>query len=120
MIKNFEAITQPLNDEELKLVDIIIAGLRKRGKAEALKGEEICERINAKRESLGLEKKLTDARLRKITNHIRTNGMLPIIATSKGYYCSYNRVEIQAQIESLEERASAIQASADGLKKFLA
>jgi len=44
---------------------------------------------------------------------------MPIIATSKGYYCSYNHLEIKAQIESLEERAQAIMASADGLRKFL-
>lgn len=119
MITNFEEITSPLNDEELKLVDIIIDGLKKRGKAEALKGEEICKRINEKKEKLGLQKNLTEARLRKITNHIRTNGLLPIIATSKGYYCSYNYLEIKAQIESLEERAKAIMASADGLRKFL-
>lgn len=119
MIKNFEDITAPLNEEELKLVDIIMDGLRKRGKEEALKGEEICERINKNMEKLGLKKKLTDARLRKITNHIRTNGLMPIIATSKGYYCSYNHLEIKAQIESLEERAQAIMASADGLRKFL-
>jgi hypothetical protein len=119
MIKNFEEITAPLNEEELKLVDIIIDGLKKRGKEEALKGDEICERINKNKEKLGLKKNLSDARLRKITNHIRTQGLLPIIATSKGYYCSYNVIEIRAQIDSLEDRAKAIQASADGLRKFL-
>jgi tetrahydromethanopterin S-methyltransferase subunit B len=50
---------------------------------------------------------------------IRSKGILPLIATSNGYYCSYDKQEIMEQIKSLQERADAIINSANGLKKFL-
>lgn len=119
MITNFENVTAPLTDDEMKIMEIIKVGLAKRGKSQAIKGEDICSRINKSKEKYGIKKGLTDARLRKITNYLRTNGILPVIATSKGYYCSYDVVEITAQIDSLMERANAIKASADGLRKFI-
>jgi hypothetical protein len=42
-----------------------------------------------------------------------------LIATSQGYYVSYDAQEINAQIQSLVERANSILKSADGLKKFI-
>jgi hypothetical protein len=44
---------------------------------------------------------------------------LPLIATSQGYYVSYDKQEINAQIQSLVERANSILKSAEGLKKFI-
>lgn len=119
MIKNFENITFELTEEEYKLVDLVVSGLKKRQKDNPIKGEEICEKINVGLDKFGLTKKFSDARLRKITNYIRANGILPVIATSKGYYCSYDTDEIKSQIDSLYQRAEAIKSSADGLKKFL-
>ena len=119
MITNFEGITSELTDEEKKLIPILIDGFRKRNKDNSIKAPEIIERINGSKERLGLKKKLTEPRLRKLCNHIRSNSLLPLIATSNGYYCSYDREEIEAQIISLQERADAIYNSANGLKKFL-
>jgi len=66
-----------------------------------------------------LKNKFSEPRLRKCSNYIRTNGILPLIATSQGYYVSYDKQEINSQIQSLVERANSILKSAEGLKKFI-
>lgn len=114
MITNFEEITFELTDEELQIVNLLIRGFRNHTSKNPIKAPEIVSAINVK-----YNLKLTEPRLRKICNHIRTNGLLPLIATSRGYYCSYDKDEIQQQIQSLRERANAINHSADGLTKFL-
>jgi hypothetical protein len=119
MITNFENITDDLNDEEIKLIPILIKGFKCHPKEDPIKGPDIIEAINNKRQSLGLKKKFSEPRLRKCCNYIRVNGLLPLIATSNGYYVSYDKSEIEAQIKSLEERAHSILNSANGLKKYL-
>ena len=115
MITNFETITYELTDQELKLVPIFIEGIRKFTDGKKIKAPEIVNLINSK---YG-EKTITQPRLRKIVNYVRSNGLLPVIATSKGYYVSYDKQEIKQQIRSLKERASAIYSSASGLESFL-
>jgi hypothetical protein len=41
------------------------------------------------------------------------------MATSQGYYVSYDKQEILDQINSLTQRANSIMNSANGLKNFL-
>jgi hypothetical protein len=119
MIKNFEKHTEELNEEEIKLVPILVNGFKRHGKNDPIKAPEIIKAINDKRVPLGLKNKFSEPRLRKCCNYIRTNGILPLMATSSGYYTSYDPQEIQAQIQSLNERANSILKSAEGLKKFL-
>lgn len=118
MITNFDLITEPLTEEEKKLIPILIRGLKLRTKDNPITGAEIVKTLNEKANFFGI-KKFTEPRLRKLTNIIRSSGMLPIIATSNGYYVSYDKEEIENQIKSLEERAEAILNSARGLKKYL-
>lgn len=114
MITGFDLHTAPLSDEEKALVPVIIGGLSKRNhKSKAIHGASICRQVSAK------YTKLTEPRLRKITNFLRSAKILPVIATSKGYYVSYDKVEIEKQIVSLTERRDAIQSAIDGLKKWL-
>ena len=119
MIQNFEHITEPLTEEEKKLIPILINGFKTKTKENSITGSEVVDSINRKKESLGLTKNFSEPRLRKLTNFIRSAGILPIIATSNGYYVSYDKDEIRLQITSLEERAAAILNSANGLKKYL-
>jgi len=56
---------------------------------------------------------------RKCVNYIRSNSMIPIISTHHGYYVSNDKKEIQAQTDSLLQRAQSIINSAKGLQKFL-
>ena len=115
MITNFEEQTGRLTAEELVMVDLIIAELKNRDESCPIKTDQLCDEIGW---GFG-DKPFRGARLRKIVNAIRSSGLLPIIATSRGYYCSYNPVEINKQIISLQERADAILNSAKGLTKFL-
>lgn len=119
MITNFENITQELNEDELKLVPLLISGFKKRTKDNPIKAPEIVKRINGYLEANNFSIKMNEPRLRKIVNHIRTNGLLPLIATSNGYYTTNDRMEIINQIDSLEQRANSIAKCALGLKKFL-
>jgi hypothetical protein len=119
MITNFETHTDELNPEEIKLIPILVNGFKRHNKNNPIKAPEIIKAINDKRGKLMLKNKFSEPRLRKCSNYIRTNGILPLIATSQGYYVSFDRDEILAQVESLNQRANSILKSAEGLKQFL-
>lgn len=119
MITNFEEYTQDLNSDEHKLVPILVSAFKQRTINNPIKAPEIIQRVNQYLNEKSMGFKLTEPRLRKIVNHIRTNSLLPLIATSKGYYYSTERKDIIDQIESLEQRANSIARCALGLKKFL-
>jgi len=112
MITNFEQITKDLTPQEKSLINKLIKGFYNHGKGNPIKEPEIRSRLAEK----GI--KLTGARMRKLCNLIRVAGV-PLIATSKGYYVSKDPTEIRKQIKSLEERAAAIIAAANGLKEYL-
>jgi hypothetical protein len=113
MITGFETLTKELTEDELKLVRPICRGLETKTKSNPIKGADIVKAMKK------AGHKFSEVRLRKIINFIRTNSMLPVIATSEGYYCSRDKRELTKHIISLNERASAIQRAADGLNKFL-
>ena len=108
MITNFETITQELTDKELELMHTLIVLLNSYTKENPVKAPVLCDYISVK-----------EPRLRKMVNYIRSNGLLPLIATSKGYYVSRDRTEIEAQIESLKQRARSIERCAKGMGIFL-
>lgn len=118
MIKNFEEITCPLTEEELSLVKVLVAGFRNRDKDNPIKAPQIIAAINKDRTKYNLSQKFTGPRLRKIANYIRANGIIPLIATSKGYYCSNDWQEIGDQIYSMQQRADAILRAANGLELY--
>lgn len=117
MVKNFETETQELSKDELLLVQPLIAGLENKTKLTPIKGKDIIQKMNVFCKEKGLIK-LNDVRLRKLINHIRSNSLLPVMASSKGYYVSYDKEDILIQAESLNQRANSIINCANGLKKF--
>jgi hypothetical protein len=117
MITNFDDHTQNLTDKELAIVPRIIIGFKRYTKENPIKAEQIVKNYNGNVQKG--EVKLTQPRLRKICNHIRSYGLLPLIATSKGYYVSYDKEEIKLQITSLLERARSIENCAIGLQEFV-
>ncbi len=119
MITNFEEITAELSDEEKRLIRPLIKGFSGRTKDNSIKEPEIIKAINDRASQYGLKKKLTGARLRKIVNFLRAKSILPIIATTKGYFVSYDLEEIAKQKKSMEERAAAILVAAAGMANFL-
>lgn len=113
MITNFETLTNDLTQGELEQVESLLLVLNQAKRP--LKTEELI------REVYLIEKfkpKLSAHRLRKIVNAIRSNSVAPIIATRKGYFISNERIEIENQIKSLEERASAIRNASEGLRTY--
>ncbi len=121
MIPGFEDHTAPLNDyEKNTLMPVIIKGLQKRiGKNNAITNAEMCRKLN---NHFYLNspsyKKITGARIRKIINHIRINDAIScLVSTSKGYYVSKDRKELNTYIESLNKRATAILAVARAIDR---
>lgn len=119
MLTNFEDITQELSEDELSIVPVLILGFQNRTKENPIKAPDVVIKVNEYLRANNYKIKLTEPRLRKIVNHIRTNALLSLIATSNGYYVSNDRQEILNQIESLEQRANSIARCALGLKKFI-
>lgn len=113
MIDNFETYTQPLSDDERKvIVPAMVAELKThRGARTAIKNQAIAERVN-----MLCRIKPTDARVRKCINYIRTSGLVPcLISTSDGYYVATGREEVKKCIDSLFQRSVQIENVAKAL-----
>lgn len=119
MVKNFEDQTQPLTETDLQVLPWLIKGLSNRTKSNPIIAGGIVEGMNILLLKHGMKASFSDVKLRKMANHIRRNGLLPLIATSRGYYCSNESEEVQSQIDSLNERARSLIECAKGLQKFL-
>ena len=119
MITNFEEHTSELTNEEMEILPIVVHGFRNYKKDNPIKAELIVSRMNEFLSARGFKTKMSQPRLRKMVNYIRTNGIIPLIATSNGYFTSDCKETIQEQIKSLQERANSIERCATGLKKFL-
>ena len=106
MITGFEELTEPLTEkEETVFLPPILQGLRaKIGREMAVTNKAI---IHGLRVNRGI--KISEARVRKIINHIRCNDLVPcLIATSEGYYIAQTEQELLDYEESLEGREDAI------------
>lgn len=119
MITNFEDVTAELTDEELAILPHIISGFQSHDIEHPIKAPAIVKSLNAYLQANDYKLKITDARLRKYCNYIRTHSLIPLIATSKGYYTSTDSDVIVSQIRSLRERAASIRRCADGLLCFI-
>lgn len=120
MVTNFEEITEELSQEELEFVHLIVKSFLKYTKTNPIKAYEIVARFNAAMVSKELKMRMNEPRLRKFVNHIRSKAIIPIIATSRGYYVSFDQKEIEDQVRSLNERAASIRKCAMGLNNFIA
>lgn len=106
MITGFEELTEPLTEkEETVFLPPILRGLRaKIGREKAVTNKAI---ITGLKVNLGI--KISEARVRKIINHIRCNDLVPcLVATSEGYYIAETEQELLDYEESLEGREDAI------------
>lgn len=116
MINGFTQQTEPLNEYERDtLLPIICRGLaNKVGEARAITNAAITRAMK------GAGYQLNEARVRKIINHIRTNGLVKwLIATSKGYYIATSRQEMEDYIGSLRGRELAIRAVRESMEAQL-
>lgn len=104
MINGFDKQTEPLTEYELNvLVPVIAKGLSKKvGKDMAVTNKFIVSRLRS-------GYKISEARVRKIINYIRTKDIVPcLIATSDGYYVSEDESELKDYEDSLIGRENAI------------
>ena len=115
MITNFEEYTQDLTSEELATISKVCEVLSIYTKANPVKSPALVKHINNELRKEQWHVQITEVRLRKIVHTIRATGMLPVIATSKGYYISYDVDDVCAQVRSLIERGQSIDACAKGM-----
>jgi hypothetical protein len=119
MITNFESITKVLNPEEIAVILPLIRVLYTASHENPMKANEIVSVINSNRDKIGSGVYFNEVKLRKMVNFIRSESILPVIATSRGYYVSYDSDDIASQVKSMEERADAILHARSGLMNFL-
>lgn len=116
MIQGFSEQTKSLTPYESNVIlPLVLQGFHSTvGKEKAITNQQIC--FSLKRQGY----KIDNARLRKIINHIRINGMvIGLIATSEGYYIAETRKELEVYLKSLEGREGAIHAVRISLEKQL-
>lgn len=103
MIRDFEGYTEELSEEEMKLVPAFVAGLKSKiGKKNAITNRQIQKAFQA-HERWKID--IPDARVRKIINHIRVNGLvMGLCASSKGYYVASSNQELEDYLEGLKQR----------------
>lgn len=114
MIKGHEAETFELTKSELVLAQRMVKFLEKKTKKNPIKANEI---ILGLKNNWGID--LKPVRLRKIINYYRVNSVLPIMSSSKGYYVSYDKKEIEKMIDSLGQRATSIMSAGLGLQRII-
>ena len=109
---------RPLNQEEINnVLPILVKALLKTSPLKPLKAPQIVKGMNYLRVRDGKFKQVfTETLLRRMANHIRANQILPLIADNNGYYVSYDLRDIQAEIDSLEDRIGGILHAITGLK----
>ena len=118
--KNMSYQKRQLNaEEENVILPILVKVLKKTSHMKSLKAPEICAGMNNLRIRDGKFKQVfTESMLRRLSNYIRANEILPLIANNKGYYVSYDVRDIEDEIKSLEDRISGIQYAISGLKRY--
>ena len=104
MLKNFEKITIELTPVEFEYVEFLGQWfMTNQGKKNTLKNSDIAKLINRM-----FGKNITEPRVRKVVQFLRTNGLPSLIATSNGYFYSDDISEIEAWVISLKQREAAI------------
>ena len=115
MIKFFEEETKPLNDKERELLPIMVKCLNRHiGRGHAVTNRKMREGLA----NHGYN--VSDARVRKLINHIRMNGLVEcLMATSIGYYVTEDAAEFEGYVESVQARVDSIQAMGDTMREQL-
>ena len=117
MVDCFEKETAPLTEyEEQTLLQIMVKCLnRHRGKEQAISNRKMIEGLESCGYVVG-----GSARIRKLINHIRINGLVEcLMATNNGYYITDDPWEMKRYIESLQGREDAICAVKEAMTKQL-
>ena len=101
MIKEFEFLTKPLNEEELYISKVLVNAFNAmpKGKEHVRTASFMIERLA----TLGID--IKDTRLRKLIQYIRVNNLIfGLCSTSNGYYIASTQQEFYDTLLSLKER----------------
>ena len=112
MIENFERITYELTDEEKAIhIPLLVRGFNTHiGESNAISNRKIRQALS----KIGV--KISDARMRKLIEYIRVNGIVKcLIATSKGYYIAQTEGEWRSYIRSIDQRINAQETMRDAI-----
>jgi hypothetical protein len=115
MIDGFEKYTIELNDDELKIVHIMVDRFtNKPGIKNIVTNPQIVDGLK----TIGIE--TSEPRIRKIIQYIRTNALIPgLIATSKGYYSTNDIEHLQQWIVTMKQRENAIRESRKSIESYI-
>jgi hypothetical protein len=104
MLKNFESVTHELTPFELECVEFLGQWfMANTGKKNAVKNDAIGKIIEKK-----FAKKISQPRVRKVIQALRTNGLPNLIASGKGYFYTEDIKEVEEWVISLKQRELAI------------
>lgn len=114
MLKGFGTETKPLTEDEVDLLEPLMQGFNShKGEDNAIKAKDIISGMRALGKDADFKPlaRFSGARLRKLVNHIRREGLIvELVSTSKGYWVETDREKIKDCIISMHQRAQAIQA----------
>lgn len=123
MIEGFEDYTDELTDEEKKILEVLVVGLKEyRGRKRAISNSQICTKLNDwfPINTWGISKTyvLTPVRVRMMVHIIRHSNLLPLLlSSSNGYYIAATKSEVMSTLNSLKQRIGSIQEIHDALEK---
>jgi hypothetical protein len=110
-------IKELTDEERLIILPMLIKYLKKKtSDVYHLTAEEIIRDFNDNKSKLGMKNNLNVPRLMKLTAYIRYMALEPLISGSSGYFISSDPYVIMSCVVSLEQRAEAIMAAANGMR----
>jgi hypothetical protein len=120
IMKNKPLLPELTVEEKDIILPTLIRALKLRtNDARHIKGAKLIEWFRANKDQIGYKASFNNARLMKLINHIRVNGIVPICSTSDGYWITKDPAAIREMIESFENRVASQQAAIQGLKNQL-
>lgn len=119
MILHFEHITMKLTPSERRLIPGMIDIMNRTTPEKRIKTPQVVEELRIYCNAKGFNLKPNAPMVRKLVNLIRRNSIISIVGTERGYYQSKDTEDIESAVQSLQERADAILAAVDGMRKIL-
>lgn len=110
-----------LNIDDVNVLTPLLVKMfkQKSSKDNVLSTKKIVTFFTDKKNEIGFSGAFTTQRLQKLVNYIRVNSILPIIATSHGYYCSNDVEDIMEMINQFQGRIDAMKAAQEGLRYII-
>jgi hypothetical protein len=119
-MKNKPLLPELTTEERNIMLPTLVRALKLRtSDARHIKGPKLIEWFRANKDQIGYKASFNNARLMKLINHIRVNGILPLCSTNDGYWITRDPDAIREMIQSFENRVASQQAAIQGLKNQL-